>query len=44
MSVEQMRQYLLRYSSKDSTWYNRVKKMPDKQIIAIYYSMKARES
>ena len=38
MNVQQMRDEI----SKAYTWKNKVKKMTDKQVMAIYFSMKKR--
>ena len=41
MSVEQMRCAVSDAYKHSSTWSNRVKSMPDNQIIALYYKFRA---
>ena len=36
MTTEQKRQYLVALYPNSKTWSDRVKKMPDSQVIAIY--------
>jgi hypothetical protein len=36
MTTEQKRQYLVALYPESKTWADRVKKMPDSQVIAIY--------
>jgi hypothetical protein len=44
MSVDQMREYVIKRYPGSLTWAARVKKMPDNQVMAIYYNLKQRES
>lgn len=40
MTVEQMRYFLINSTPyKSDTWTKKVNKMPDKQVIALYYKM-----
>ncbi len=38
MSVEQMRDYLLSLYPYSERWQERVKRMPEAQVIAVYFS------
>ena len=42
MSIQQMREFLIDQYRGSLTWAARVKKMPDNQVLAIYYNIKKR--
>lgn len=44
MSVNQMREYLYNIPKYNGArgWINKVKNMPDRQVIAVYYAMRNR--